>query len=346
MPGPYFTYSGIGFSIHRTMPVQSIGIVDIVWAIDRMAYMMQDELWGYFGLATQYSDCTSALAPRVGRCGLLTLNPNIAVQRRAFSSVVARCAGTREGPRPAQQALEALEGSGWTRERQRIIDLFELGLTVDVTVEDADGAPLIGWEYAAWMSSTPYGMSSTSVNPFTWFRRGSATVVAIERSDETALAAVGPTMMMAHEIEHRNPCSVNGNCYKRGILLADHIQELQVIREIDRIMSSHPDVAQRCHYGSGIRLAEFGPGPDFSAHIPYSEIRERQNLPGRYYVMESDGYEIFPENPTGPIRWGRWLNYTNPFAPRNWQALPSERAATLRWVRWPSEAQLRGGRTP
>jgi hypothetical protein len=274
------------------LPSAARHLVDLTLATQMMVRQMQAELWGYL-----------AIPVTVGDHGMrLDLSRDPTSLRNAWNAATGRI-GTAYTP------------PSWLRARTRMWrylngDLSTVGSTEAVDVQTTlDGDPLIGFVFD--------GIFGIDVNPFTWWTPSAGEV--LEGTPE-GRAAVGPTMMLLHELDHRHSAINSGSDstvagFRSSVTLS---AEDATVADIDLSMSGHPDVAQRGWYGD----TQLMRGEHY-----------RQAGPGHTYFMgtgrDSSG---MPDAVAFGDRFGR-----GEVSAQDWQGA---------WVRFPDRDTLLTGRRP
>lgn len=277
----------------------------MAWATLRTVEMMQDELRRFFAIPTTTRQEGGGLRSSI----VIELNRDPEMLREAWTAAMRRI-------RPAGEQ----RGLGdWTVARRRLWAYFAGSHTATTTTAAdwsvmAATTPLIGMLYSS---------GNITVNPFTWFVASSptaapaagaepthaATTESLQASSPRARAAVGPTMMLLHELDHDLGCMFGRLNLCAGTAAngqnAQVDPELSTVPDIDRAVAVHPDIAARGWYGGG-----------------YTD--RRQNRPGNYYFMgDATAAQDFGSEVTQGDR-----------QPRQWSG---------EWVRWPSAWTLLNG---
>lgn len=143
----------------------------------------------------------------------------------------------------------------WGSGRNRLAEFLGAG---DVTLATRSFAPavdatLIGWEYIP-----PSGrllFSRITANPFTWFLANGRLSMTFS-DDERARATYSPTLMLLHELNHREGCMVLASdlCSPDGTDHDHDVIERDTVRDVDAVVRDNVGIGQRIDYGS------IGPG--------------------------------------------------------------------------------------
>jgi hypothetical protein len=129
--------------------------------------------------------------------------------------------------------------------------------------------------------------ASLQVNPFTWYKQDGDKFVESLSGTSKGKAALGPTMQFIHELEHYNKEYIASN-FPSGVDYNPHFnEEEEVVKDIDKYVKDHPDIAERVWYGSS------------------------QSSPGNRYVLGSDGRSVAQDAPDPAGKdWVRWPTET------------------------------------
>lgn len=255
----------------------------LVSATEHMAVQMQRELWGYLAIPT-----TRRTGGTLATSQILEIRDDAATLRQAWNAAAARFTGsgpTQEWLTARRRMWNYLRGAGVAVGTSQIVD-----------IETTDsGQPLIGFLYH------PYS-ASISANPFSWWVPANGGMDVMGGSAE-GRAAMSPTMMLLHELDHKYDCINPGYSVCAGTTRGYFAgAEENTVRDVDASMRGHRDVAQRGWYGDVDAL----PG-----HAPH----ERQDRPNAYYFMGGiyaavDFGDSLAVGRVNPQPWtGAWVRY-------------------------------------
>jgi hypothetical protein len=320
---------------------------DLLQAAAHMVARMQDELWGYLGIAANAEIVSLSGSSRMtvtpcahdpaaawrtavgaGTVFCVQLVPQEGSMAEAMNAAMRRFTSDPAN-RLGDPVFDAYLRDLWLPARQRMLALlhdvtvglavwgrpppltgpvvYERNITEAVDVIN-NALTRPGLEYEIWM------------NPFAWFAldRG-IWRYNFDTSSARAAAACGPTMMLLHETDHASGYITAAHPTGDPVGGEEGGEEQGVVVEIDLIMAKHPDVAPRYRYPNYPKR----PGTDDphdhqgTGHGDRSDLCE--TLPGDIYVLD-------------PVRDRRLGETTEELTARHKE-----------WVRWASRSQLLTG---
>ncbi len=266
-------------------------------ATDRMVGVMQGELRSYFGIATQIdrtyeTRVNNNVATAPSRGPLVSVKLSLS-DKDAQTKAREELKGKIEldvRTKFAGQSEQAISTEVNVRMdridtvRNFVMDRLKETFAYSVKVENIMADPKQSGKILTGMATVRgFWSSSLQVNPFTWFKQDGNDYVESLTGTGKGKAALGPTLQFIHELEHYNKEFIAGDFPKGAEYDPGFDEEEEVVKDIDKFVKDHPDIAERSWYGSS------------------------QSNPGDRYVLGSGGSAVgqASSDPTDKdfVRW-------------------------------------------